>query len=87
MLANPLILKQILWCRGTESNCRHGDFQSPALPTELPRRIKIELILLLEALFFVKIYFAPYLQKYTATKPMLQGLRFGLSRYGVQVRR
>ena len=27
----------ILWCRGTESNCRHGDFQSPALPTELPR--------------------------------------------------
>ena len=24
-------------CRGTESNCRHGDFQSPALPTELPR--------------------------------------------------
>ena len=30
---NPLIS----WCRGTESNCRHGDFQSPALPTELPR--------------------------------------------------
>ncbi len=26
------------WWRGTESNCRHGDFQSPALPTELPRR-------------------------------------------------
>ena len=26
------------WCRGTELNCRHGDFQSPALPTELPRR-------------------------------------------------
>ena len=25
------------WCRGTESNCPHGDFQSPALPTELPR--------------------------------------------------
>ena len=24
------------WCPGTESNCRHGDFQSPALPTELP---------------------------------------------------
>lgn len=30
---NPLISG----CRGTESNCRHGDFQSPALPTELPR--------------------------------------------------
>ena len=26
-----------IWCRGTESNCPHGDFQSPALPTELPR--------------------------------------------------
>ena len=28
------------WCRGTELNCPHGDFQSPALPTELPRREK-----------------------------------------------
>ncbi len=26
------------WCPGTESNCRHGDFQSPALPAELPGR-------------------------------------------------
>jgi hypothetical protein len=25
-----------LWCPGTESNCRHEDFQSSALPTELP---------------------------------------------------
>ncbi len=25
-----------LWWPGTESNRRHGDFQSPALPTELP---------------------------------------------------
>ena len=24
------------WWPGTESNCRHRDFQSPALPTELP---------------------------------------------------
>jgi hypothetical protein len=31
------ILFHVNWCRGTESNCRHGDFQSPALPTELPR--------------------------------------------------
>ena len=31
------------WCRGTESNCRHGDFQSPALPTELPRRRNVGL--------------------------------------------
>ncbi len=26
----------VSWCPGTESNRRHGDFQSPALPTELP---------------------------------------------------
>jgi hypothetical protein len=31
------VIPCFLWCRGTESNCRHGDFQSPALPTELPR--------------------------------------------------
>ncbi len=31
-------------CRGTESNRRHGDFQSPALPTELPR-LKVETVL------------------------------------------
>ena len=27
----------ICWCLGTESNRRHRDFQSLALPTELPR--------------------------------------------------
>ena len=27
---------RINWCPGAESNHRHGDFQSPALPTELP---------------------------------------------------
>jgi hypothetical protein len=31
----PLIPR---WCSGTELNCRHGDFQSPALPTELPEQ-------------------------------------------------
>src|SRR5690554_2658636 len=25
----------LIWCPETESNRRHGDFQSPALPTEL----------------------------------------------------
>ena len=25
------------WCRGTELNCRRRDFQSLALPPELPR--------------------------------------------------
>src|SRR5262245_54572099 len=29
-----------LWCRGAELNCRHHDFQSCALPTELPRHIR-----------------------------------------------
>ena len=27
------------WCSGTELNRRHGDFQSPALPTELPEHL------------------------------------------------
>ena len=27
------------WCLGAESNHRHCDFQSHALPTELPRRV------------------------------------------------
>ena len=27
------------WCPETESNHRHGDFQSPALPTELSGQI------------------------------------------------
>src|SRR5204863_2343756 len=30
-------LWSVFWWRGTESNCRHYDFQSYALPTELPR--------------------------------------------------
>ncbi len=28
------------WCPGPESNQRHGDFQSPALPTELPGHLR-----------------------------------------------
>ena len=28
------------WCRGTELNRRHKDFQSSALPTELPRHTR-----------------------------------------------
>ena len=30
-------VKQTQECRGAESNCRHADFQSAALPPELPR--------------------------------------------------
>ena len=33
-----LIGADVRWCRGAESNCRHRDFQSRALPTELPGR-------------------------------------------------
>ena len=29
---------RIFWCLRTESNHRHGDFQSPALPTELQKQ-------------------------------------------------
>ena len=35
---NPRI-KFKLWCLRSESNQRHGDFQSPALPTELQRQV------------------------------------------------
>ena len=28
-----------IWCLRSESNQRHGDFQSPALPTELQRQM------------------------------------------------
>ena len=36
--ALPDELKPHEWCLRTESNHRHGDFQSPALPTELQRQ-------------------------------------------------
>ncbi len=35
-VGKPSRALSLLWCPGTELNCRHGDFQSPALPTELP---------------------------------------------------
>jgi hypothetical protein len=31
-------LSLYIWWLGAESNCRHADFQSAALPTELPSR-------------------------------------------------
>ncbi len=36
--ALPNELNPHIWCLRSESNQRHGDFQSPALPTELQRR-------------------------------------------------
>ena len=35
----PLSYYRTLWCLGAESNHRHCDFQSHALPTELPRHM------------------------------------------------
>ena len=34
----PMRWAEEMWCLGPESNQRHADFQSAALPTELPRR-------------------------------------------------
>ncbi len=34
----PRLHETFKWCLGTESNRRHRDFQSLALPTELPRQ-------------------------------------------------
>ena len=39
-LARKKINLLIIWWPGLESNQRHGDFQSPALPTELPGHVK-----------------------------------------------
>ena len=37
--ALPTELLPLIWCLGAESNHRHCDFQSHALPTELPRHM------------------------------------------------
>ena len=34
-----------VWCPGAESNHRHADFQSAALPTELPGRLNNALLI------------------------------------------
>ena len=39
--ANRERLTFIYWWPGAESNCRHADFQSAALPTELPGRAPV----------------------------------------------
>ncbi len=41
ILYMSLILLAIEWCPGTESNHRHKDFQSSALPTELPGHFSV----------------------------------------------
>ena len=40
------------WWSGTESNCRHRDFQSLALPTELPDRS----IFCVEGAYYTQLY-------------------------------
>ena len=37
--------KKQRWCREAESNHRHRDFQSPALPTELSRLKRLKVLL------------------------------------------
>ena len=46
----------IRWCPETESNRRHGDFQSPALPTELSgqRRLLNHIAPILSTNFLIK---------------------------------
>ncbi len=39
--ALPDELNPQYWCFRSESNQRHGDFQSPALPTELQKHLKV----------------------------------------------
>src|SRR2546425_8678361 len=34
------VFGNVFWWPGTESNCRHYDFQSYALPTELPGHVQ-----------------------------------------------
>ena len=41
-LADQVVIEERM-CPGTELNCRHVDFQSTALPTELPGRRRLEL--------------------------------------------
>ena len=40
LTVRPCIFTHPLWCFRSESNQRHGDFQSPALPTELQKLIE-----------------------------------------------
>ena len=40
-ISNQNICRGFDWCRGTELNRRHADFQSAALPTELPRHFSM----------------------------------------------
>ena len=49
-----------LWCLRAESNHRHGDFQSPALPTELQRQVvfrQTTLFIIACSFLFVKNFF------------------------------
>ena len=49
------------WCLRAESNHRHGDFQSPALPTELQRRFLQRLFSILYSLGNVNNFFQKFL--------------------------
>ena len=47
---NALWLTHKMWCLGTGLNCPHEDFQSSALPTELPRQREVSLYVTLSVM-------------------------------------
>ena len=55
----PLIYLALAWCPGAESNRRHEDFQSSALPTELPGLAKE--MLLFQLFIFASTFFDIFL--------------------------
>ena len=63
------------WCRGTESNCPHGDFQSPALPTELPRHDRKSVYRKMAALASLKWPFSGIFFVFSKNTPVRHDLR------------
>ena len=62
-------------CPGTESNRRHEDFQSSALPTELPgpiaRRRNVTWVSILHSGYYVKLFFITPIQQ---TQPTISNI-------------
>ena len=80
--ARPLE-KSAIWCRGPESNWGHEDFQSTALPTELPRHFSQAPRLIRSTPLFVKGKKIPHSAKRSAVF-FISHLSFHLCHYGTQ---